>query len=460
MFLASILPMLLYTRGYRIDFEALKLVETGGIDLNIITADTKVYLDDELKTETSFVFKNAVFRNILPGNYDAVIEKTGYKSWYKKIPVMAGQVNKFLDIRLFPEEMMPTIVAEHVQEVFPSPDLKFALVQSESNISEGTVAQKGIQLLLSDNNRETIRPILALASGESIKEILWSWNSDIFFIFGQSATGDFAYSGSVRNPQELTSWSSFLKNNFPAAYLEANIRIPANSTETLYIMRRNADSTFSFNKINLGERTITTDILKDIMAYQINNNDIFYISKEGVIYSANIENGESTQLSPTAISRVSADSKLIVRDDKLAVIVINRGELFLWETEKPLIKVGQNVLGAVFSPDREKFLYWGNEQVNIYWAEEVFGPPLRAIGDKEVISGYSPIKNVGWTGDSASYVVLQIPDKIVFAELDSRDRRNIAEYRVQASSKIFGVDRSVRKILTVIDGNMVYLHYN
>ncbi|MEX2144775.1 MAG: hypothetical protein WD712_00110 [Candidatus Spechtbacterales bacterium] len=460
LFLLSILPMVLFTKGYRVDLDNLKLVETGGIDLNINTADTKVYLDAKLKRETSFIFKNAVFRNILPGNYDIAIEKNNYKKWQKTISVEAGRVSKFLDIRLFPNKMPETLLAENTNRAFLSPNLRFGLLESEGNISGEIKAEKGIQILLSDNARQTLQPILTLQPDEYIKEILWSWNSDIFFIFGQGAGGNFLYSGSAGRAQELKSWNSFLRNSFPNAYSSTNIRVSSNSADVLYVLQRASDNTFSLNSVDLSQRIIRADILKGIISFNIIDDNIFYISKEGVLFVTNITTSETKQLSSTAISRADANAKLIVREDSESIMIINRGDLFLWESEKPFLKIAGNTVGAAFSPDKEKILYWDGGEVKIYWLKEVFGPPSRVPGDTETISGYSEIKTAGWISGSASYVVFQTADKIVFAELDSRDKRNVFEYPITTFPGVFGIDSSVQRIYTLINGDLVSLRYD
>ncbi len=81
--------LILYTAGYRYDFEKNKVVETGSFYLKTEPKQAKIYLDGELLEEDTPTLLN----NILPDEYEVTLSKEGYATWSKKLKVESGKTN-------------------------------------------------------------------------------------------------------------------------------------------------------------------------------------------------------------------------------------------------------------------------------------------------------------------------------------------------------------------------------
>ena len=92
--------VILYSQGYKFDFEKKKFVETGGFYIQIINnSPFSVYLNDKLLKKKPGLFSNSFFiKNLLPKKHKIEIKKDGYFSWQKTLEVKEKEVIKILDI--------------------------------------------------------------------------------------------------------------------------------------------------------------------------------------------------------------------------------------------------------------------------------------------------------------------------------------------------------------------------
>ena len=89
------LGVILYAKGYRINFSAKKLEPTGIIAITAFPKASSVYLNGKLVGATDLNL------NLKPGEWEVEVKKEGYTSWKKKVNLKEGVVIN-LDARLFP----------------------------------------------------------------------------------------------------------------------------------------------------------------------------------------------------------------------------------------------------------------------------------------------------------------------------------------------------------------------
>ncbi|PIS12282.1 hypothetical protein COT70_01770 [candidate division WWE3 bacterium CG09_land_8_20_14_0_10_47_33] len=95
--------VVLYAQGYHLDLSKKTVEKTGMILAKSIPEGAKVYLDGKLITAT-----NSPISNLKPGSYLLKIEKEGYASWEKEIPVKEGLVT---DVTALLPPLSPTFSA-------------------------------------------------------------------------------------------------------------------------------------------------------------------------------------------------------------------------------------------------------------------------------------------------------------------------------------------------------------
>jgi hypothetical protein len=104
-FLLATPGVVLYSQGYRFDFEEKELTTKGGLYCRILPKKADLYINEQFIESTS-IFANSVFLNDLaPGEYQIEIKKEGYYSWEKTLEVKEKQVAQAKNIILFPKEI-------------------------------------------------------------------------------------------------------------------------------------------------------------------------------------------------------------------------------------------------------------------------------------------------------------------------------------------------------------------
>lgn len=127
--------MIIYARGYRLDFKTKKLLGTGLLVATSNPDGASVYINDHLTTATNTTI------NLAPGEYKVKIVKDGYLSWQKNLQIKEEIVTK-TEATLFPStpELKPLSVNGAINPSL-SPDGS-KLVFAVKTEDEGSPIQK------------------------------------------------------------------------------------------------------------------------------------------------------------------------------------------------------------------------------------------------------------------------------------------------------------------------------
>lgn len=134
-FLCTSAIIVIYASGYQVDLVNKKISQTITIDVNPITVDADIYINDVFEG-TNAVVK----RGLPPGRYKIDVKKLRYHSWTKEIDIVAGRAQAIDDPILFLEN--PVI------EEFPLDNTTESLAKisetDELASSDGEIYQNGI----------------------------------------------------------------------------------------------------------------------------------------------------------------------------------------------------------------------------------------------------------------------------------------------------------------------------
>ncbi len=87
-FLIALPFLYLYATGYRFDFEKpTNLVSTGGMYVAVDKTGAEIYIDGELVRETRAFRKAFYAQNLDAGTHRVHVQKDGYHTWVKELPV-------------------------------------------------------------------------------------------------------------------------------------------------------------------------------------------------------------------------------------------------------------------------------------------------------------------------------------------------------------------------------------
>ncbi len=111
--------IILYSLGYRFDFEEKKFVNTGGLYLKIWPQRTEIFVDGKLIKKTGLFSGSILIQNLLPKKYEILIKKEGYHFWKKTLEIRKKEVVKAENIILIKENPVFDILAENIDDFPP-----------------------------------------------------------------------------------------------------------------------------------------------------------------------------------------------------------------------------------------------------------------------------------------------------------------------------------------------------
>lgn len=144
MFVGSLISLIAYARGYRLNFSKKTITSTGILVASSYPDSAKIYINGEFQGATN---SNLTFP---PGKYQIEIKKDGYSSWKKNLTIKGELVVK-VDALLFPQNpSLSPITSLGVVKAQFSPINNKTIILSEND----EVEKDGIYLL--ENTKKTL----------------------------------------------------------------------------------------------------------------------------------------------------------------------------------------------------------------------------------------------------------------------------------------------------------------
>src|SRR3989338_5631637 len=177
--------MLLYTTGYRYDWKAGIIRETGGLSIDATPVDADVYLND-LPLDSSLPIR---LKNITPKKYHIKISARGYFDWEKEIIVERKQTTYIKDIQLLKKNEPVKIQTGSIGNISLSPNgrsLAFSISDKKNTQAMLYEIRSGKTILLGSTAKDTPvsffwsnkHPFLAAAFGQNTFQQIVTVNSE------------------------------------------------------------------------------------------------------------------------------------------------------------------------------------------------------------------------------------------------------------------------------------------
>lgn len=169
--------MILYSVGYRYDWQHGLARQTGALSIDIYPKTGEAYLDN-LKLKKNTLNKKVEIKNLIPGKYNLNIKTPGYNDWQKNIEIKAKQTVYIKEINLIKQNQPQLFIDEKVEYFSLSPNARYLVYASQTD--------QLTQLWLYDNAKQTTSSLLKLASTKP-PTISWSDKHDCAIIASSNA---------------------------------------------------------------------------------------------------------------------------------------------------------------------------------------------------------------------------------------------------------------------------------
>ncbi|MBI2642132.1 MAG: PEGA domain-containing protein [Candidatus Wildermuthbacteria bacterium] len=175
LFLLATPTVILYSQGWRIDWNEKTVTHTGGMYMRAVPSRASIYVNGEFVKRTDLFFDSSLITNLLPGNYNVRIEKEGYIPWTKTLPVQKAQVTEAKHIILFPENLQFQTLFSNVMLASLSPDASLFAFQKKLDATTWELTSFDIA-----NNQEKV--LFEAPAGSQLQSIQWAPDSNTLLL--------------------------------------------------------------------------------------------------------------------------------------------------------------------------------------------------------------------------------------------------------------------------------------
>lgn len=173
-----------------------------------------------------------------------------------------------------------------------------------------------------------------------------------------------------------------------------------------------------------------TKIADGVSAYDLSSSGVYYIqTPNDLVFEKNLDgSGAPTQLTSSFPGSGNQDiSRMIVYDNSRIAFLSPTGDLYIYNQGDHgtyFKQLDSNIVGAQFSNDGKKLLFWSQYEISVYFTRDWTVQPARSENERQDITRYSePITNVQWYSDY-EHVIFSDGKYTKIIELDPRDHRN------------------------------------
>lgn len=384
--------LVLYSVGYRLDWEKKKITQTGGIFVKAQPKEVKISIGEKLVKRTDFFFGSALIENLLPKRYKIRIEKEGYFPWEKELEVEEKKVTEIRNLILFPQNLNLSLLSKNVEDFWFSPDGKKIILKEKEN--EGWA----LKLYLIENK---VKSHLIEKNDFSKKEEVEILNLEFF-----------------ENSKEIEIEAKIGKE-------VKNFSLDLTKTPQL-------------------REKVKTKIPETILCYQLKNGISCFLEKSGFLFKgdAKFENKEKINEIPISVKE-KEECEITVWEN---FFFLEKGEnLFLLNQEtKSFEKFFEGLKGMRISPDFNKISLFSNSEIWIF----------EKNGEKKFLNRFSEkIENLYWINEN--YLIFQTQNKIKISETDTRDKVNVFDI-LEIEIKKFFFNQADQKIYILKEENFYY----
>ncbi|MCL4405161.1 MAG: PEGA domain-containing protein [Patescibacteria group bacterium] len=376
--------IVLYSQGWRFDFQTGSFQVIGGVYINSTPSDASITLDGKpVKNQSGLLQSGTLISELVPGSYYLTISDNGYTSWAKTAEVKSSEVTVFDNIILLPTTNSGKLISKNATG-FTIADGQLLTIKNGSILFNSrpipgarVVASSQAGRVITSNNAGTAYHLVDLSNASSslnLTSLLSELRVSQLHLAGRVAISKIAF-----NPFDDSS-------------------VIINATDGLYVM----DTT------NLQLDRIATKVADFAASYD----QLIWADNTGLWRYNLVLNATTTVLkfaTDTAISPVSLNES----PSRSLITVINRtGKLYLFDAgTNSLVGIANSANLTAFSGD-SKYIAFGNNdgKLSVY----------NTNNDSYItlINSGPAINSLKWYKDNSHLFVLQGSD-LSFIEVAS-----------------------------------------
>lgn len=448
-FLLTTPVLILYSQGYRIDFDSFAIVKTGGLFVKTNPKSTVISLDNGQRSETSRFLGTKFIQNLIPKEYTLEVAKAGFISWRKKIEIREKQTSEFRDILLIPLKPQDTPIVQSAETFFVNEEknilIAFSRTKESRDITFVRIDLKNPKASDSFTFRGGLEE--ALSYPIAIDDVALQDRILIHSVSPQKKNAYFLVDFGIMNiepipitvPGAIHTIIFHPENpNFLAAHIGDTLWLVETRKYSFIPLIKNI---IFFTMRNAQGFAVEKD-MSTVIAFALKNPDIY---PEGKTYLTN----EQIFFHET-LPVPYRDGKFRIFKNAETIILINN-VVYL---KKPQVKTWETILKGAddMRPiDEREYLIWNDNAVWLLSKEK--DAPGQSFSPKLAARYQNPISHVYPFGMPAKSLIFTIGNRIEIRELSFDNQENVASFAFEAEKVFF--DQKTGMLYFIREGNLL-----
>lgn len=413
--------VLFFVFGYQHDFAQRIFVHTGSISIKSNPKNIGIKINNKIpRSKLVNVINNSYYiSGLRPHTYVLTIFTEGFKPWTKDVPVHSGVATEFWNTLLIREnyERTPQTI-QNIDQFFPAPEEDlFATTRQLGDMTTVTVFD-----IKRDAAVNTFLFPQKHFTQNTYENIEWAPNSKELIIpleNSDTEKKDYAIAYTLTNTSYILS--DYV--NVPSVH---TVRWDPKDKNVIYFL--SGKSLFRGELALENESVILLPIANNVLSYDFADDGIYILNTaHNVMYDYDVHGTDFKEMTlfdmpenAQNIRLIAYDNRRVIAidDDARDLYVYNKGEKNIY-----IKKLGTNIIGAHFSDDGKKLLYYSPFEIFIYFARDWNTQPIRKEDEMYPIIRFSQLlDNVHFAKDY-EHVIYTIGNEIKITELDYRGNR-------------------------------------
>lgn len=425
-FLIAAPSAVFYSQGYRLDFQNLRVVQTGSFYFRVVPRSVEITIVPERegalqrKSDTDFLFGTSYVDNLIPDRYNVTVEKEGYHFWRKTLSITERRVTEMKNLVLIPTDPGLNLVGGKTTNIFPLPyrsemAIKQSLNENDWRIILHHPENQSEKLLISsqDINDEPINIISFPGKKELILDM------ETYYL--------------VVNPEK--SGEFFIIEN-----IESPILHPQEANKVIILDDGNL---ISYDYVN----NTSSIIAEEVKIFSVREDGtIFWLSTEGFIF----RNGQRLRIVPFPLMEIGEYDFFL--PNRSEIVIRENGTFYFLSDNSSFQEMFRSPRKPITSPDQRKVAYFDNHEIQILYLDDITDQPIKQYGESSFLTRFSgEIGNVYWLTNH--YLIFNVGDEIKIMEIDDRDHINIVDL-TSLTDPIIHFERSNNRLYILSDSNL------
>lgn len=210
-------------------------------------------------------------------------------------------------------------------------------------------------------------------------------------------------------------------------------------------------------RFNRTKRT-AEPLFSDVHSFRVSGEQILFVTKRGFLSSANFNGEEVENLGRKGFYLSDEPTRMEMNSYGDAFLIDSAGGFFVRRRKEPeVIPISGNIIGAEFSEDGKKLLFWSERALEVLWIADEKQAPFRKAGTRERIlsPGEERLANASWFGEKEAHSIFSAGKFIGVVDIDNRGGGPAATIIFEQGGGVFDYDASANRILRA-SGSFLY----